>query len=369
MCGTTDSTPVAADEHTTSGEHEELSSEVKTKPLPRCYPKWRGEPVYAGNPEALAWTIVSIGMSMQYVGAGAFLATAILRVAEDAYICRLDLANSTDVNLTEECGPGVGSMNPGSLLTAYALVVGLIAAILLPFIGAVIDYTRHRLLIGRIVSVLYTILLFPLMFLTDDNYIAILICHGCSVFVGWFVTSLQYSYLPELTNSELQLAEWTKWITIWTFFGMIIYLSCVIMTVILVGRVGDDIFSNRVGMATSFACNFVIMGSSWWVLFDKRDPLHERPENSSLWSLGFTQLYDTSCHIARNYRGLKWFFIHISFSDAGWQSFGIFSVSNFKTVAYCRRLESDDQLKNLDSTFVPVQFKLVFLTVYSNILH
>mmetsp|Transcript_6280 Transcript_6280/g.15566 ORF Transcript_6280/g.15566 Transcript_6280/m.15566 type:complete len:343 (-) Transcript_6280:2681-3709(-) len=331
MCGKTDSAMVVTGESVpletpapvTTEETQEESSLRMRKPPPRCYPKWRGKPVYDGNTEALAWTLVSVSLAIQYVGAGAFLATTILRLAEEAYVCRLDFANSTDVNLTEECGPGVGSMNPGSLLSTYVMVIGLLATILLPFIGAVIDYTPHRLLIGRITSTLHIILLFPLMFLKEDNYPMILICHGLSVFVSWFVIALQFSYLPELTDSELQMAEWTKWITIGTYSGMIIYLSFVIGAVMLLKRPGGDIFANRVGMATSWACNAVIMVLSWWVLFDKREPFHEKPENSSVWTLGFKQLYDTGSHISRNYRGLRWFFIHLCFADAGWQSFGI----------------------------------------------
>ena len=263
-------------------------------------------------------------MAIQVVGSGAFLATAILRIAEEAYTCRLDFANTTDVDLMEECGPGVGSLNPSSLLTAYALVIGITATLMLPFIGAVIDYTRHRLLIGRIVSILYLAFLCPLMFLNEDNYVKILCCHGCSVFLGWFVVAIQYSYLPDLTDSEMQLLVWTKQFTIWTYIGMIVYLAFIIILVVLTKNVRNDILTCKIGMAVSFAINVIMMILSWWVLFDKRKPLHERPANSSsLCTLGFKQLYGTTVHIFKNYHGLKWFFIHLCFSDAGWQSFGI----------------------------------------------
>lgn len=83
-------------------------------------------------------------------------------------------------------------------------------------------------------------------------------------------------------------------------------------------------------MVVSFVINAIMMILSWWFLFDKREPLNERPMDSpSLCTLGFKQLYGTTVHIFKNYRELKWFYIHICFSDAGWQSFGIFLVTYF----------------------------------------
>ena len=303
----------------------QAQSQRENKPLPICFPKWRGKAVFDGNTEALAWTMVSIALAIQYVGSGAFLGTTILRIAEDTRVCRLNATgDETAAEINELCGPSLGMMQPTSLLTLYTMVIGFVAAFVLPFIGAIVDYTRHRLLIGRVMSFWYSVFLFPLMLLNEDNYIIILVCHGCSVFFGWFVLSLQFAYLPELTDSELQLADWTKWITIWTYTGAIAYLAGVIVVVSIVGRQGDDIFTCRVGMGVIFVVNAIILQVSWWVLFEKREPLHERPENSSLCTVGFKQLYNTGKHIVQNYRSLKWFYLSVCFSDAGWQSFGIF---------------------------------------------
>jgi len=307
------------------------SSQGQKKPVPKCYPKWRGKPVYDGNKEALGWTLLNIAMSIQYVGAGAFLATTILRVAEGVSNCHTENAD-TDVDLNELCGPAITSFKPSSLLTLYAMVVGFIAACILPFIGAIIDFTSHRLLIGRIMAGIYTLVLLPLMFLTEQNYIIILVCHGFSVFFGWFVTTLQYAYLPELTTDELQLADWNKYITMWTFLSMLIYLAGVIVGVVLLKKARDDIFTSRVAMGVIFVINATFLQFSWWFLFEKREPLHEKPENSSLCTVGFKQLYSTGRHIVRNYRSLKWYFLSIAFANSGWQAFGIMFltyISNF----------------------------------------
>lgn len=44
--------------------------------LPRCYPhNCRGQPVFRGNPEALAFAIDACSTIVTFVGSGAFLAT------------------------------------------------------------------------------------------------------------------------------------------------------------------------------------------------------------------------------------------------------------------------------------------------------
>jgi MFS-type transporter involved in bile tolerance (Atg22 family) len=307
------------------------SSRTNRRPLPKFYPKWMGKPVYDGNAEALAFALNNTAFMIQFVGAGAFLATAILRIATQAYVCyqNLELDGDVDIDVAAECGTVIKSFDPSSLLTAYAMVIGLIAAIMLPFMGAVVDYTRHRLFVGRFTSVLYTIFIFPLMFLTTKNYLIILACHAIAVFVSWFVVAIQHSYLPDLTDCELQLNHFSKWITICTYAGSIIYLAVTIGIVFLLGKSTDYIFTSRLGMIISVSINVIMVTWAWWGLFNHRPPLHQRPEKGSLCGLGFKQLYSTGCHIVKNYRSLKWFYVALCFSDAGWQSFMVVMVTYF----------------------------------------
>jgi hypothetical protein len=46
--------------------------------IPKCYPKCRGQPVFRGNPEALAWALDSSSTIVTFIGSGAFLGTVCL---------------------------------------------------------------------------------------------------------------------------------------------------------------------------------------------------------------------------------------------------------------------------------------------------
>ena len=290
--------------------------------VPRCYPKWKGKPVYDGNKEALGWTLCSIAVLINYVGIGAFFATTIDNVATFAALCHTKNAGM-DVDLNELCGPAITFIKPSSLLTFYAMVISSITACALPFIGAVVDHTKHRLMLGRISSLVFTALLFPLIFLNKQNYLIILACHGCSVFVGWFVQTFQYAYLPELTTNERKLAEWTKCITIWSYSGMVIYLAGIIGGVRLLNKGNLPFFTSQFSTAVLFCIDAIFLQTSWWFLFGERKPLHKMPENSSLCTVGFKHVFGTAKHIWRNYRALKWYYLHISLANSGWQAFGI----------------------------------------------
>lgn len=302
----------------------EQSSEQHENPVPKCYPKWRGKPVFDGNKDALGWTLISIAMMLNYVGVGAFLATTVLKIAENVSLCHSLRAGTTTLDLDTVCGPAITAFKPSSLLTLYTMIISFVAAWILPFTGAVIDYTRHRLLIGRITAGLFSILLFPLMFLSVDNYILILICHGCSVFVGWFVNTLHFAYLPELTPDEIKLTNWTKYFTIWSYGAMALYLGVIMGGVIVLKRTSDGIFISHFGMGVLFGVNFIFQNFAWWFLFGKRESFHKLPEGSNLFTVGFKQLFKTGSLIVKNYRSLKFFYLYISLSNSGWQAFGIF---------------------------------------------
>jgi hypothetical protein len=43
--------------------------------IPKYYPRCRGQPVFRGNPEALAWALDSSSTIVTFIGSGAFLGT------------------------------------------------------------------------------------------------------------------------------------------------------------------------------------------------------------------------------------------------------------------------------------------------------
>ena len=277
---------------------------------PKWYPKWRGRPLYRGNPEALGWALDGAARSIQFIGAGAFLSTSLLRLAKEAAGCATEPPPGETI--VPECNEAVYGIKPSSLLTTYTMVVGVASSAMLPLMGAVVDYTPHRLRVGRTVSGLFTVLVFPTLFLNEDNWFAIAILQVVISFIGWAQTAITFSYLPELTEDEHLLGHWTKNFTMTQFLTMVLYLAAVIGGVSIAGRGDDDMFTSQVSMSIAFAANALLLPLVWGFLFKPRQPLHKLPEGRSLWSMGFVQLWQTSKHIVKNYRALKWFYFSVA---------------------------------------------------------
>lgn len=293
--------------------------------LPKFYPNFRGKPMYQGNKEALGWALDGIGRAVQFIGAGAFLGTALIRIAKEAAGCATEPPEGETV--IPECNEKVYGIKPSSLLTTYTMIVGVASACLLPLIGALVDYTSYRLKVGRAVSFLFTILILPTIFLNEDNFFPVAIIQIIISFTGWAQTAITYAYLPELTTNELLLNDYTKSFTMSSFGAMVVYLGVVIGSLQLAGYGDDDLLTNKVAMSIAFGLNAFLLSYSWGFLFGKRDRMHDLPSDKSLWTAGFIQLYHTGKHIAKNYRALKWFYISIAMSDAALQAIATIAIT------------------------------------------
>ena len=109
-----------------------------------------------------------------------------------------------------ECTHKIHGMKPSSLLSTYAVIVGMAAAVLMPICGAMVDTTPHRLGLGRALSGLLVLGTFSTIFVSQTNYFAMSIAFAFVVFVGLFEAMTLYAYLPELTNDEATLNRYTS---------------------------------------------------------------------------------------------------------------------------------------------------------------
>ena len=284
--------------------------------LPRWYPRWwkSGNPVYHGNVEAFGWAIDSVARSVQLIGAGAFLATALLKLAKESVGCETEIPEGE--NKPPECNERVyGLFRPSSLLTTYTMIVGVVSAALLPFMGAIVDYTPYRLQAGRWLSVVFCVMLFPQIFLNDNTWFAVALLQIGVAFSGWAQTMVTYAYLPELSGSQKRLNEYTQSFTIISFTSMLLYLTLIVGVSYSLDL--GDVDTARVGQTVSFVISCALLYVSWFRLFKARPAAHSLPEGTTLWTAGFVQVYRTVKRISRSYKSLMWFYLSVAFIDAG----------------------------------------------------
>ena len=297
--------------------------------LPKCYPHCRGKPWYGGNKEALAWVLDAAGRSINYIAAGAFLATALLRLAKEAAGCETDPPEGE--TQVPECDGRVHGIRPSSLLTTYTIVIGIASATLLPLMGSMVDYTPHRRLLGQICAALFCIFMFPQIFIGENTWFMVAILQIVVGFIGWGHTLLAYAYLPELTSDDKLLNKYTSNFTVVQFGSMVVFLIVIVGISFATGMSDDEVAVARLGMAIAF----VLTSSCFvyaWKLFDKRPATQQLPEGASIWTEGFKHIGRTSKLIYREFRSLGWFYVAVATGDAAIQSLTTVLVTYFTDV-------------------------------------
>ena len=109
-------------------------------------------PILYKNVEALGWLLSTTGHSVYHIDGGAFVLLSLVRPATEEAGCETEpMEVETKI---PECRNEVYGMKPSSFVTTAASAIAIVVALLIPLVGAVIDYTSHRRLIGRILSLL-----------------------------------------------------------------------------------------------------------------------------------------------------------------------------------------------------------------------
>lgn len=286
------------------------------------YPSWRGKPAYGGNDEALAWALDSMGRAVTFIGSAAFLGTALLRLAKEAAGCETEADDVT--GKVPECYERIYGIRPSSLLTTYTIVVGIVSATLMPVIGAIIDTTDKRLTVGRRSTVVFCALLVPQIAISEKTWFPVAMLQLVIAIIGWAQTLVTYAYLPELTNDDKILNQFSQSFTMVTFSTMVVYLGFVVGVSSVMGW--GDIATARFGQSVAVVVASVFLYVSWYILFQPRPAARPRPV-IPYWKDGFQQVGRTAKHIYTHWKSVKWFYISIAFIDAGVNSLATVAIT------------------------------------------
>ena len=291
--------------------HAKAEGDNAADSLPAWFPKRcsNSKPIYHGNRDAFGWALDSVGRSVAFIGSGAFLGTALLRLAKESVGCGGDIDDECD-------GRVWGLIRPSSILTTYTIIVGVLSAATLPMMGAIADFTNHRRLMGRCFSVGLCLFILPQIFLLSQSlWLAAAFLQVGVAFTGWAQTMVTFAYLPELTDCEERLSQYQQNFTIVSFGSMIVYLLVVVGIATYAGL--GDIGTARMATAISFVVCSSFLFVAWGPLLRWRPAAREIPEGRPVCVAGFVQVYHTMIHIYRNFPALKWFYVSVALVDAG----------------------------------------------------
>ena len=261
-------------------------------------------------PEVTGWAFDSAGRGPLNL-VGSFVGGAILQMA-----------------IKEAGGPNEtvkGLLKPSSFLTATTSLIGIVAAILMPVFGAVVDHTRYRRLVGVVSGVMAFSLIGMQMSISveKNNWFYILILDALQSFALLVHHTAVFAYLPDLSRDEEVTSHYTS-----NFnqrqYGVQVFYACLLLIIAVArgtqGEVGLDVAvqSARTAAGIAFGIGAFCFGYAWIFLFRDRPALSQVPEGSNLLSTGFVQVHRTAKKIWKDYGALKWFMISLLWSpEAG----------------------------------------------------
>ncbi len=199
-----------------------------------------------------------------------------------------------------------------SYLTVGSLIVGLCSAVTLPFIGALVDHTDHRKVMGVVSAFIVMLSLGVQISISPMTWFAIFIF---KIVGGYFLVMHQvccFAYLPDLTHDITAMGHITSRLMISQYTSQGIFTSIVIIA----GFTGtiSSLQTAKLAAALSFAIGTVLFGYAWTFLYRKRPKLRKVPPGSNIVTTGFKQLLVTTRVVFQKYRALKWFMISLLLS-------------------------------------------------------
>lgn len=328
-------------------EHQLSASEEATlkssgKWQAPCWLKWMEFPFAVTAPstgkkldEAIGWAMDASARA-PVNQAGLFVGTALLRLATADSGCEQAAA----------CENTVYGLRPSSLLTLTSAITGSVAALLMPVVGAMVDHTRHRKLVGSVSALILIAISGGQISISESNWLAILILEAIGGFTLLVHTTAVFAYLPDLTFDESDLSHYTSQFNIRQYAAQMCYVG--ILTIVGVIRGKDDgmkgsLYSARVSLVLAIAFAAPLFAYSWIFLFRKRNALSQVSEGLNLLTSGFIQVGRTFKRIWSRYHALKWFMLSLLWSpEAGSGAiysivltfFTIFLQMNSQQIAY-----------------------------------
>mmetsp|Transcript_46906 Transcript_46906/g.142093 ORF Transcript_46906/g.142093 Transcript_46906/m.142093 type:complete len:460 (+) Transcript_46906:162-1541(+) len=251
-----------------------------------------------------------------------FLSTALISIASISAGC-------TDMEAGETCQESVYGFKPSSLITNIALVSGLISAFCLPVIGAIVDYTPYRRLVGIFSAVFITVVQGVQIWLTDSTWFPMAILQAINGFMYMVQVLAVYAYLPDLGRlvGPRKMAWYSALYTMCQFGAQATYLLLNVALSLALGWGGQDVRNAQLSQGICVAWLLLSFIPGWRKL-PRVNALRSRPANKGLVRIGFSQVWHTILGINRHYgSGLRWYFLAVVFAESGANAFTVVSVT------------------------------------------
>jgi MFS-type transporter involved in bile tolerance (Atg22 family) len=216
------------------------------------------------------------------------------------------------------CNVRVYGFFPTTFITNIAAVAGVLAAFMLPVIGAIIDYTEHRQTVGRVVAFLIWAIQTTQIATIEKTWFHMAILQSIVVALFEVHYCLAVSYLPDIARYEVNHDTMTRFNRY--FFTMQYSGQTTFLIITLLVSWWFELTSVQNAQLGQSACSFVVLicYTRAWTKLPAARGRRKLPEGRSLLLEGFRQNYRTFVEINRNpNKTLKWFFLTVIIAESG----------------------------------------------------
>jgi len=253
-----------------------------------------------------------------------YLSAALITLAEK----EIDCYYADDDVEHDECGDVYG-FKPSSLITNIGTMTGILSALLVPFIGAVIDCTDHRRKIGVLAALTMIVFQATQIFTFQSTWVFMAILQGVNGFIYNVQTLAAYSYLPGIATAvgPTTMIKYTAEYAVVMFSMEAFYLVLCLGIGIALGLGDNNEATARLGQGV----NVIVSGLLYyfaWKFFTSAPARRCLNEGESIVTAGFIQVFRTAKGIKNHYSStLGYFLLAVMFCDAGHGAFTLIAVT------------------------------------------
>ena len=242
-----------------------------------------------------------------------FLSVSLITLGERSTGCEYE---------DEVCDGTVTGLNlkPSTLIPLIATATGILSAFLLPIIGAIVDYTKHRKSMTGIFAATLIAIQAIQIGTVESTWFTMAILQAINGFIYQGLTLCSFAYLPEIRRmvGATRMTSYSSRFYSWMFGMEVVYLIIVsiVATFMFKGAFSDQYtaqFGQGLDVLISGSCYVIAM-----YFFTAKPARRELPEGDSLIFKGFAQVAQTTAGIVKHYpTTLPKFYLAVLFCESG----------------------------------------------------
>jgi len=265
-----------------------------------------------------------------------FLSTSFIYLASQEAGCLDD-----DGKVAASCDTKVHGFRPASFVSNVAVISGVLSALLMPVLGAMIDFTDHRRSVGIVSAIMIMMIQASQIGTVESTWFAMTILQAIAGFLFQAQVLAAYAYLSDMgrelgeetmtqcTYTQLPFRQLNQVVDTATFIMTQFGSEIVFLITVTVLGLAFQMSSVEIGQLGQ-ASNAIYSSISFWIAWTRLPSVpasRSIPENQSLLTAGFSQIYHTARTINTHYsRGLRWYLLAVVFSEASANAFTVVSV-------------------------------------------